>query len=176
LIQNCETSTPKFTILELASENVYFGRIDKVGATFSKMRGALFAVAIGAATMGYASESACEGTYRTIWNFRVSYSTGQFSESTDETSSASVLMPSNSPWTCRRTAAGLTKSGWISAGYTCTSGSAWVNAIAMCPGTTPGSDQNAVQLGNGEQWANLMVKCTTVAPVPTPKPPADRGI
>lgn len=140
------------------------------------MRGALFAATMAASAVFYARESACEGTYKTTWYFRVAYSSGQFSESVDETNSGPVLMPTGSSWKCSRQAASLTKGGRIMAGWSCSSGSGWVNVLAACPGTAAGDDMGSAQLGTGQDWTNFTVRCATAAATPPAPKSVDRGI
>ncbi|HSO33810.1 MAG TPA: hypothetical protein VLT33_14860 [Labilithrix sp.] len=130
------------------------------------MRSIVSAVVFSAVSFCFLSGAEADGGRgQTTWGFKVTYSTGQFTESADPTESGQVLMYTGATWRCRREAVSLTERGNLMGGFFChqPAGTGQVYIRALCEPNNEGSDFSSSMISDSTTTAfmKLSAFCTT---------------
>lgn len=102
--------------------------------------------------------------YSTDWAFETRYESGHRTLSSDPNLSGRILMPTGSPWSCKRSPMSLNGRGVLVAGYFCTHGEVGVAVSAACGASQESTDSKGAMLADanpagGNLW--LAAACKT---------------
>ena len=134
------------------------------------MRLVMSAVFFAAASFALMPASSADSSRAaaTSWIFRVAYSTGQYSDSTDPSESGPLLMYTGASWRCSRNAVTLNNEGAMVGGFTCTQpvGTGQVFITAGCAATADSGDHATATISDSttKAYMRLTVSCTTKVP------------
>lgn len=135
------------------------------------MRLIMSAVVFAAASFGLMPASSADSSRSAVtsWIFRVAYSTGQYSDSTDPAETGSVLMYTGASWRCSRDAVTLNNAGFMVGGFSCgqPAGTGQVFVTAGCAATSDYGDHASAMISDAtaKGYMRLTVSCTTKVPV-----------